>query len=164
MLYEVITAIAHNGDIVNSSELKRELEKNGHIFVSSTDSEVVAQLLVRELLKDDDIISAITKVTEKLNGAYSILIIYDDTLIAIRDPNGFKPLCVGKDNGAYYFSSESCALDIVNVDFERDVLPGEMVVVKNNELKTYKLPNAKEKASTCMFEYVYFARPRNNFV
>lgn len=152
-------AIAHNGDIVNSSELKRELEKNGHIFVSSTDSEVVAQLLVRELLKDDDIISAITKVTEKLNGAYSILIIYDDTLIAIRDPNGFKPLCVGKDNGAYYFSSESCALDIVNVDFERDVLPGEMVVVKNNELKTYKLPNAKEKASTCMFEYVYFARP-----
>ncbi|ABR54375.1 amidophosphoribosyltransferase [Methanococcus vannielii SB] len=152
-------AIAHNGDIVNSSELKRELEKNGHIFVSSTDSEVIAQLLVRELLKDDDIISAIMKVTEKLNGAYSLLIIYDDTLIALRDPKGFKPLCIGKDEGAYYFSSESCALDIVNVDFEKDVSPGEMVVIKNNEMKTYKLPNSNGNASTCMFEYVYFARP-----
>ncbi|MBA2862174.1 amidophosphoribosyltransferase [Methanococcus maripaludis] len=152
-------AIAHNGDIVNSKELKHELEKKGHIFVSTTDSEVIAQLLVRELLKNDDIISAITNVTQKLNGAYSLLIIYDDTLIALRDPNGFKPLCIGKDDGAYYFSSESCALDIVDVEFERDVAPGEMVVVNKNGINTYKLPNAKEKASTCMFEYVYFARP-----
>ncbi|MBP2172980.1 amidophosphoribosyltransferase [Methanococcus voltae] len=152
-------AISHNGDIVNSALLRKELEKNGHIFISTTDSEVIAQLLVRELLKTDDIVQAMKNVSEKLNGAYSMLIVYNDMMIAVRDPKGFKPLCMGMKNGEIYFSSESCALDIVDVPLERDIKAGEMIVVKGNSVESYDLPNKSEKASTCMFEYVYFARP-----
>lgn len=152
-------AIAHNGDIVNSSILKRELENKGHIFVSSTDSEVIAQLLVRELLKTEDIVEAIANISKELIGAYSLLIIYNKTLIAVRDPHGFKPLCMGEDEEKIYFSSESCALDVVDAKFIRDIKPGEIVVVDKNGTNSYQLPNSSSKVSTCMFEYVYFARP-----
>lgn len=152
-------AIAHNGDIVNSSILKRELENKGHIFVSSTDSEVIAQLLVRELLKTEDIVEAIANISKELIGAYSLLIIYNKTLIAVRDPHGFKPLCMGKDEEKIYFSSESCALDVVDAKFVRDIKPGEIVIVDKNGINSYQLPNSSSKVSSCMFEYVYFARP-----
>ncbi len=155
-------AIAHNGDIVNSHILKEELEKQGHIFTSSTDSEVVAHLLVKELLKTEDIIQSIINVSKELIGAYSLIILYNNTLIAVRDPNGFKPLCIGKDEDNFYISSESCGLDVVDAELIRDVNPGEIVVINKEGIENYYYVSEDDclkKASTCMFEYVYFARP-----
>ncbi|ACV24300.1 amidophosphoribosyltransferase [Methanocaldococcus fervens] len=166
-------AIAHNGDLVNSNELRRELERKGHMFTSSTDSEVIAQLLVRELLKTSDRIEAIKNTLKKLVGAYSLLIMFNDSLIAVRDPWGFKPLCIGRDDSNIYISSEDCALTTLDAEFIRDVEPGEIIEIKNGELISHKLdydvveyspvdvdiPAIYNKATTCMFEYVYFARP-----
>ena len=154
-------AIAHNGDIVNSHILKEELEKQGHIFTSSTDSEVVAHLLVKELLKTEDIIQSIINVSKELIGAYSLIILYNNTLIAVRDPNGFKPLCIGKDEDNFYISSESCGLDVVDAELIRDVNPGEIVVINKEGIENYHVSedDCLKNASTCMFEYVYFARP-----
>ncbi len=154
-------AIAHNGDIVNSHILKEELEKQGHIFTSSTDSEVVAHLLVKELLKTEDIIESIINVSKELIGAYSIVILYNNTLIAVRDPNGFKPLCIGKTKDSYYISSESCGIDVVDAELIRDVNPGEIVVIDDKGIEHYYVSDdcQLKNASTCMFEYVYFARP-----
>ena len=154
-------AIAHNGDIVNSHVLKRELEKQGHIFTSSTDSEVVAHLLVKELLKTEDIIQSIINVSKELIGAYSLIILYNNTLIAVRDPNGFKPLCIGKDEDNFYISSESCGLDVVDAELIRDVNPGEIIVINKEGIENYYISDddCSKNASTCMFEYVYFARP-----
>ena len=154
-------AIAHNGDIVNSHILKEELEKQGHIFTSSTDSEVVAHLLVKELLKTEDIIQSIINVSKELIGAYSLIILYNNTLIAVRDPNGFKPLCIGKDEDNFYISSESCGLDVVDAELIRDVNPGEIIVINKEGIENYYVSedDCLKNASTCMFEYVYFARP-----
>ncbi|AIJ06442.1 amidophosphoribosyltransferase [Methanocaldococcus bathoardescens] len=166
-------AIAHNGDLVNSNELRRELEMKGHIFTSSTDSEVIAQLLVRELLKTSDKIEAIKNTLRKLVGAYSLLIMFNDSLIAVRDPWGFKPLCIGRDESNIYISSEDCALTTLDAEFIRDVEPGEIIEIKNGEMISHKLdydvseynpvnanvPCIYNGATTCMFEYVYFARP-----
>ncbi|NPA62532.1 MAG: amidophosphoribosyltransferase [Methanococci archaeon] len=167
-------AIAHNGDLVNSNELRMDLEKKGHIFTSSTDSEVIAQLLVRELLKTSDKIEAIKNTLKKLIGAYSLLIMFNDSLIAVRDPWGFKPLCIGRDDENIYISSEDCALTTLDAEFVKDVEPGEIIEIKNGgELSSYKLdfdvpeymsidvdvPSIYRGATTCMFEYVYFARP-----
>ncbi|CAB3290211.1 Amidophosphoribosyltransferase [Methanocaldococcus lauensis] len=167
-------AIAHNGDLVNSNELRKELESKGHIFVSSTDSEVIAQLLVRELLKTSDKIEAIKNTLKKLVGAYSLLIMFNDSLIAIRDPRGFKPLCIGRDENNIYVSSEDCALTTLDAEFIRDVKPGEIIEIKNGEITSYEFdydisknydtisvnaPSIYKGATTCMFEYVYFARP-----
>ena len=154
-------AIAHNGDIVNSHILKEELEKQGHIFTSSTDSEVVAHLLVKELLKTEDIIQSIINVSKELIGAYSLIILYNNTLIAVRDPNGFKPLCIGKDKDNFYISSESCGLDVVDAELIRDVNPGEIIVINKEGIENYYVSedDCLKNASTCMFEYVYFARP-----
>ncbi|ADG13026.1 amidophosphoribosyltransferase [Methanocaldococcus infernus] len=164
-------AIAHNGDLLNSEELRIELEKRGHIFTSSTDSEVIAQLLVRELLKTKDVIEAIKKTLKRLVGAYSLLIMINDRIFAIRDPWGFKPLCLGRDEDNIYVSSEDCALSTLNANFVRDVEPGEIVEISKDGIEVYKIENDEEyfiniegekvyrKAATCMFEYVYFARP-----
>ncbi|AEH06237.1 amidophosphoribosyltransferase [Methanothermococcus okinawensis] len=154
-------AIAHNGDIVNSHIIKKELEKQGHIFTSSTDSEVLAHLIVKELLKTKDIIQSISNVSKDLIGAYSLIILYNNTLIAVRDPKGFKPLCIGKDDDNYYISSESCGLDVVDAELVRDVNPGEIVTINKDGIEScYVSDNISPKnASTCMFEYVYFARP-----
>ncbi|WP_423793197.1 amidophosphoribosyltransferase [Methanocaldococcus indicus] len=151
-------AIAHNGDIVNSEELRIELEKKGHIFTSTSDSEVIAQLLVRELLKTDDRIEAIKNVLDKLVGAYSLLIMFEDCLVAVRDKHGFKPLCIGEDGENIYVSSEDCALTTLDVSFLKDVQPGEIVVINKDGMESYKISN-NNKATTCMFEYIYFARP-----
>ncbi len=166
-------AIAHNGDLVNSNELRKELERKGHIFVSSTDSEVIAQLLVRELLKTSDKIEAVKNTLKKLIGAYSLLIMFNDSLIAVRDPWGFKPLCIGRDENNIYISSEDCALTTLDAEFVRDVKPGEIIEIKDREITSHKLdyevyeyspvdvdvPSIYKGATTCMFEYVYFARP-----
>ena len=155
-------SIVHNGDIVNSQKLKVELEKLGHIFLSSTDSEVIAHLLVKELLKTDNIVEALQNISKELIGSYSIIVMHNNKLIGLRDPNGFKPLCIGEDeNGDLYLSSESCGLDVINAKLIRDVAPGEIVLINENGISSYELPNKlpSEKTSFCMFEYVYFARP-----
>ncbi|HIQ38710.1 MAG TPA: amidophosphoribosyltransferase [Methanothermococcus okinawensis] len=152
-------AIAHNGDILNSHILREELEKHGHIFTSSTDSEVIAHLLVKELLRTGDIIRSIEEVSKKIVGAYSLVILYNNSLIAVRDPYGFKPLCIGRDErDNYYISSESCGLDVINGEFIRDISPGEVVIINRNGIETYRI-GEDPGGSTCMFEYVYFARP-----
>ncbi|HIP34670.1 MAG TPA: amidophosphoribosyltransferase [Methanothermococcus okinawensis] len=152
-------AIAHNGDILNSHILREELEKQGHIFTSSTDSEVIAHLLVKELLRTGDIIRSIEEVSKKIVGAYSLVILYNNSLIAVRDPYGFKPLCIGRDEkDNYYISSESCGLDVINGELIRDVSPGEIIIINRNGIETYRIEE-NPGGSTCMFEYVYFARP-----
>ena len=163
-------AIAHNGDLLNSEELRLELEKKGHIFTSSTDSEVIAQLLVRELLKTKDRVEAIQNTLKKLVGAYSLLIMFNDKIFAIRDPWGFKPLCLGRDEDNIYVSSEDCAINTLDAKFVRDLEPGEIVEI-GEYINIYKIENEDiynvelegervyKKAATCMFEYVYFARP-----
>ncbi|WP_456472802.1 amidophosphoribosyltransferase, partial [Methanocaldococcus sp.] len=163
-------AIAHNGDLLNSEELRLELEKKGHIFTSSTDSEVIAQLLVRELLKTKDRVEAIQNTLKKLVGAYSLLIMVNDKIFAIRDPLGFKPLCLGRDENNIYVSSEDCAINTLDAKFVRDLEPGEIVEI-GEDINIYKIENEDiynvelegervyKKAATCMFEYVYFARP-----
>ncbi|AXI25760.1 amidophosphoribosyltransferase [Methanofervidicoccus sp. A16] len=152
-------AVAHNGDILNSHILRKELEKQGHIFTSSTDSEVIAHLLVKELLRTGDIIQSIEEVSKKIVGAYSLVILYNNSLIAVRDPHGFKPLCIGRDErDNYYISSESCGLDVINGELIRDVCPGEVIMINRDGIETYRI-GEDPKGSTCMFEYVYFARP-----
>jgi amidophosphoribosyltransferase len=150
-------AIAHNGDLVNSKDLRDELESEGHIFVTNSDTEVITHLLVKELLKHDPVCS-IRAVMRRLVGSYSLTVLIDDLLIGVRDPLGFKPLCLGKIDGGYVVASESAAVDTLNGKLIRDVEPGEILVFKDGEIETFQ--TSKEKnASHCVFEYVYFARP-----
>ena len=152
-------AIAHNGNIVNAEELRKKLKASGQAFVSTTDTEVIAHLIVREYLKSEDMVEAIAEVMKKLVGSYSLAILTDDALIAVRDPLGIRPLSLGKiHNRGYIFASETVALDVINAGFERDIKPGEIFVISDKGTKShrpYKLP----RKAYCMFEYVYFSRP-----
>lgn len=156
-------ALAFNGNILNYFELKEELEKKGHLFVSSVDTELIAQLFAVELksFSEEDLFEACRKVMEKLDGAYSILLLTEKgQVLAFRDPKGFKPLCIGEKGGATVFSSETCALDVLDAKLMREIEPGEAVFVDSKEpasLKSKKLFNEKTHAH-CMFEFVYFSR------
>lgn len=153
-------ALAHNGNLVNSFELREELEENGAIFHTTTDSEVISYLIVRERLKHDSIEDAVSSVMDTIKGAYSLIISSPAKLIAVRDPHGFRPLCYGMTpDGSYVFASETCALDAVNAKFVRDIQPGEIVIVENNRLRSDTTHCKKEEKSLCVFEYIYFARP-----
>ncbi len=152
-------AIVHNGNLINAVELKRELEDQGAIFTTTSDTEIICHIIVRERLKTDSIEQAIKNTMKIIKGAYSLLILSPQKLIAVRDPQGFRPLCMGHSkNGDIIFASESCALDITGAKFDRDIEPGELVTVTNNKVTSEKfLPN--EKKGLCVFEYIYFARP-----
>lgn len=158
-------AIAHNGNLVNAEELRNKLIKEGRIFHSDSDTEVIAHLLVKELMKHD-IIEGFKELTKQLVGSYSLVILIDNTLIAVRDPLGFKPLCIGElkgegegeENKGYIIASESVAIDTLGGKLIRDVKPGEVLVVNNGELESYQLYRSKRTAH-CVFEYIYFARP-----
>ncbi len=150
-------AVAHNGNLVNIRVLRDELEKQGSIFQSTMDSEVVVHLLAR--YSSLGLEKAIVETVKQLAGAYSMLLMTKDKLVAIRDPQGFRPLCLGRLNGgAYIVASETCALDLVEATYVRDIEPGEILIIDNNGLKSI-LPEKKEKQSYCIFEHVYFARP-----
>ena len=153
-------AIAHNGNLVNIRSLRDELEKRGSIFQSTMDSEVVIHLLARYY--DREIEKAILDTFQKIQGAYSLILMTKDKLIAVRDPLGFRPLCLGKlNNGAnsYMIASETCALDLVRAKYIRDIEPGEILIIdKENGLKSLFMPPEPRK-SFCIFEHVYFARP-----
>ena len=150
-------AVAHNGNLVNTKTLRDELEERGAIFQTTMDTEVVIHLLVRNSPKGLE--AAITETFAKVKGAYSMLLMTTDQLVAIRDPAGFRPLCLGQlNNGAYIVASETCALDLVEAQYVRDIEPGEVLIIDKNGLQSL-FPWPKQKHSFCIFEHVYFARP-----
>lgn len=152
-------ALAHNGNLVNSYDLREELEMNGSIFHTSGDAEVIAYIITRERLKAPSIEEAVCNAVPKLKGAYSLIIMSPSKLIAARDPHGFRPLCMGELDGSIIFASETCALDSLGANFIRDIEPGEIVVVDENGIRTIRTHCNKEKKALCIFEYIYFARP-----
>ena len=151
-------AVAHNGNVTNAMELKQELEDNGAIFTTTSDTEVICHIIVKERLKAKSTEEAIANTMKVLKGAYSLVIMTPQKLIAARDPQGFRPLCMGKLGDDIIFASESCALDICGAEFIRDVKPGEIVVVKDGKIKSIEY-DTTEKKGMCVFEYIYFARP-----
>lgn len=155
-------AIAHNGNLTNSKSLREELVNEGAIFQTSSDTEVILHLIARSRLENQ--IEQIKEAIGRIEGAFSLVILTDDKLIAARDPYGIRPLSVGKLNGSYLFASETCAFDLLNAKFIREVEPGEIAVidkttVETSDIKSFfiheKLPNKKH----CIFEYIYFSRP-----
>ena len=151
-------SLAHNGNLVNALELRRELELSGAIFQTSIDSEVIAYLIARERLKVGKVEEAVKEAMKKIKGAYSLVVASPRKLIGARDPFGFRPLCIGKRDGAYMLSSESCALDTVGAEFIRDVEPGEIVTITPEGITSDKSLMTQNHAK-CIFEYIYFARP-----
>lgn len=153
-------AVAHNGNLVNTRELRDELEQKGAIFQTTMDTEVVVHLLARSSHKGFK--ADITDTFSKVRGAYSMLLMTQEQLVAVRDPGGFRPLCLGKlNNGSYIVASETCALDLVEAQYIRDVEPGEVLIIDKNGLESL-FPWPKQKPSFCIFEQVYFARPDSN--
>jgi amidophosphoribosyltransferase len=150
-------AIAHNGNLVNSKDLRTELEKEGRVFLSDSDTEVIAHLLVKELL-NRELVDAVKEMMKRLVGSYSLTILIDNKLLVIRDPLGIKPLCIGRIDNGFMAASESVAIDILNGELIRDVLPGEMVIFSNGTYESHQLFRSKNFAH-CVFEYIYFARP-----
>lgn len=155
-------AIAHNGNLTNAKELRTKLVNEGAIFQTTSDTEVILHLIARSKLNNqvDQIIEAL----QQVEGAYSLVILSDDKLIAARDPYGFRPLSLGKLNGSYIISSETCALDINSAEFIRDIYPNELLVIDNETLKTgvfksYNIHKSKREYKHCIFEYIYFSRP-----
>nr|WP_326185187.1 amidophosphoribosyltransferase [uncultured Oscillibacter sp.] len=158
--YKGRMALAHNGNLTNSLELRSELESRGSIFQTTTDSEVIAYIIVQERLKTPSIEAAVSAAMDRIVGAYSLVISSPSKLIAARDPNGFRPLCMGKlKDGSVAFASESCALDAIGAKFERDILPGEIVVVDKNGVKSDASHCGRAPKKLCVFEFIYFARP-----
>jgi amidophosphoribosyltransferase len=151
-------AIAHNGNLVNASEIRNEMEANGAIFQTTSDTEVIANLISRNRLLSDDIEQTLVKVMNTIKGSYSITILTPNKLVGIRDPLGIRPMCIGKLKNSYILASESCALDAVGADFVRDVRPGEIVLIGDDGLKSVQASVCGE-SRLCIFEFVYFARP-----
>jgi amidophosphoribosyltransferase len=150
-------ALAHNGDLTNAALIRRDLESKGTVFQTTIDTEVFVHLIARsqKLSVEERILEAVSVV----RGAFCLSIMTEDKLIGVRDPQGFRPLCIGRTpDGGWVLSSETCALDVNGAEFVRDVLPGEMVVMDSDGLKSYRFSNGKDVAS-CIFEYIYFARP-----
>jgi amidophosphoribosyltransferase len=150
-------AVAHNGDIINSMELREELEQQGYEFKSDTDSEVICHLLTKKFLKTKDIVKAIQEVAKRLIGSYALVILMNNDLIVVRDPVGIKPLSLGKKDDMTIVASETVAFDAIDGEYIRAIKPGEILVI-NNGIKSFKMENTHKRAH-CMFEYVYFARP-----
>ena len=158
--YKGRMALAHNGNLVNTYELRHELEKQGSIFHTTSDTEVISYLITKERLEAPSIEEALNRAMNRINGAYSLVIMSPAKLIAARDENGFRPLCYGMtEEGTYIVASESCALDSVGAKFVRDLLPGEIVVFDESGVRSIKDHCGKRPHSMCVFEYIYFARP-----
>ncbi len=153
-------ALAHNGNLTNAYELRTELEQRGSIFHTTTDSEVIAYVIVGQRLRCGSIEAAVSAAMDVIHGAYSLVIASPTKLIAARDPRGFRPLCLGqRPDGSIVAASESCALDAVGAAFLRDVEPGEVVTVDEGGMHSDRSHCGKEKRSMCVFEFIYFARP-----
>jgi amidophosphoribosyltransferase len=149
-------AIAHNGNLVNTRELHSALEQRGSIFQSTMDSEVIVHLLAcsqKETI-EDRLIDALGQVS----GAYSLIFLFKDKLVGVRDPRGFRPLCLGVLNGSYVLASETCALDIIQAHYIRDIEPGEIIIIDESGIRSLH-PFPKQKHAFCIFEFIYFSRP-----
>lgn len=153
-------ALCHNGNLVNYQELRTELELQGSIFHTSTDTEVISYIITKERIASSSIEEAIDKAMDRLEGAYSLLVMSPTKMIAVRDENGFRPLCYGRSQtGAYVVASESCALDATNCTYIRDIEPGEILVFEREGIRSIKSHCNKRPSRFCIFEYLYFARP-----
>ncbi len=154
-------ALAHNGNLINADEIRKRFELSGGIFHGTSDTESIAYTIVSNRLKCGSTEEAVEQAMHVIKGAYSCVLMTATKMIAFRDPNGFRPLCLGKTaGGAYCVSSESCALDAVGAAFVRDIFPGEILVISEEGIKSVKTHcGPKEKSSLCVFEYIYFARP-----
>ena len=150
-------AIAHNGNLTNAYDLKQELEHRGAMFQTTIDSEVLAFVIARERIHCGSIEEAVVRALPQISGSYSLLVMSPRKLIAARDPNGFRPLCIGRLGESIVFASETCALDACGAQFVRDVQPGEIILVDEHGMRTVQKGNEKKK-SLCVFEYIYFAR------
>jgi len=155
--------LAHSGNLINATQLREELEMQGAIFHSTTDTEVMAHVIIRARLESRSIEEAICRAMYKVQGAYSQVIMSPQKLIAVRDPKGFRPLCMGRLGEGVVFASESCALDGIGATFVRDIDPGEIVIVTRDENGKVQIRSDRthcgEKGNLCVFEFVYFARP-----
>ena len=149
-------ALAHNGNLVNTARLREELIKNNAVFQTSIDSEVMAVLI--NSLSDGDILKGVMRACPRFEGAYALVIMTTDKLIAVRDPYGIRPLCIGTVDDDIVVASESCALDAVGANFVRDVKPGEIVVIDSEGITSHMMERIPQ-SRMCIFEYVYFARP-----
>ncbi|MCR5575673.1 MAG: amidophosphoribosyltransferase [Oscillospiraceae bacterium] len=158
--YKGQLALAHNGNLTNAQLLRRELESTGSIFHSTTDTEVIAYIIVQERLRSRCIEDAVSAAMDRLEGAYSLVLSSPSKLIAVRDPHGFRPLCMGAlPGGATVFASENCALDAIGAEFKRDILPGEIVTVSRAGTVSNTSHCGLFPKTLCAFEFIYFARP-----
>ncbi len=151
-------SLAHNGNLTNAITLRRELEEEGAFFQTTVDSEIVAYLVAKERTKTHSVEAAVEKAMERIQGGYALLVMSPKKLIAARDPYGFKPLCMGRIGNSHVFASETCALDAVGAEYERDIEPGEIVVCDENGLRSIRT-HCRGICKMCIFEYIYFARP-----
>jgi len=152
-------AIAHNGNLVNAAKLREEYELKGAIFHTTNDTEVISYAITEKRLVTGSIEEAVEQMMYKVQGAYSLVIMSPQKLIAARDKTGFRPLCLGKTKeGAYVVASETCALDSIHASFIRDIKPGEIVIIENDRLRSIET-HCGSRGRMCVFEYVYFARP-----
>lgn len=155
-------AVAHNGNLTNADVIRKELIDDGAIFQTTSDTEVIPHLIARSKLKTQ--VDQIREALQKVSGAYSLLILTNDKLIAARDPNGFRPLALGKINGSFVVASETCAFDINNIEYIRDIEPGEILVIDADsksieDLKSYHIFEERSPLKHCVFEFIYFSRP-----
>ena len=154
-----ILGLAHNGNLTNAIELRKELEYTGAIFQTTIDSEVIAYHIARERLKTKNVEDAVKNAMKKIKGAYALVVSSPRKLIGARDPWGLKPLCIGKRDNTYFLASESCAIAAVDAEFVRDVMPGEIVSFTKHGMKSdMSMAISPEKQARCIFEYIYFAR------
>jgi amidophosphoribosyltransferase len=153
-------AIAHNGNLTNAALVRDELEATGSMFQTSVDSEIVLNLLAQPTLGGHE--NNLIETVRRIEGAYSLAILTEQELIGVRDPHGFRPLSIGKVDGAYVLASETCAFDLIHAEFVRDVEPGEIVIIDKKGLRSIQAFPEHKRRAFCIFEYVYFARPDSN--
>ncbi len=152
-------AIAHNGNLVNARQIREELENSGSIFQTTMDSEIVLHLLAKAMNRG--LAEAVRHTMGRIRGAYSMVIMTEDTLIAVKDPHSFRPLCLGKMDSGFVVASETCALDLVGAEYVREIDPGEIVIINRDGLESITSENASPRAQ-CIFELIYFSRPDSN--
>jgi amidophosphoribosyltransferase len=150
-------AIAHNGNLTNAARLREELEAKGSIFQTTVDSEIILHLMAQPSLNGHE--NNLVETVRRIEGAFSLAIMTEQELIGVRDPFGFRPLCLGQVDGGWVLASETCALDLIHAKFVRDVEPGEIVIIGRDGLKSIQAFPEQERLAFCIFEYVYFARP-----
>lgn len=152
-------AISHNGNITNAAEIRSKLERNGAIFQTTADTEIIAYLIARERINSGSIEKAVKNAMKLLKGAFSLIVMSPNKMVAARDPWGFRPLSLGKRDNAIIFSSETCAFDAIDAEFVRDVTPGEIITIEDGEMRNDTELCGSQRTSLCIFEHIYFARP-----